>query len=50
MVQNVSVIGLGKLGGSMAAGMASRGLHVIGVDVNRHAVDAVNAGQALPIG
>jgi UDP-N-acetyl-D-mannosaminuronate dehydrogenase len=46
MMQNVSVIGLGKLGGSMAAGMASRGLNVIGVDVNRHAVDAVNAGQA----
>lgn len=46
MVQNVSVIGLGKLGGSMAAGMASRGLNVIGVDVNRHAVDAVNTGKA----
>lgn len=46
MIQNVSVIGLGKLGGSMAAGMASRGLNVIGVDVNRHAVDAVNAGRA----
>lgn len=46
MVQNVSVIGLGKLGGSMAAGMASRALNVIGVDVNRHAVDAVNAGRA----
>ena len=43
MIQNVSVIGLGKLGGSMAAGMASRGLNVIGVDVNRNAVDAVNA-------
>ncbi|MBI2813936.1 MAG: UDP-glucose/GDP-mannose dehydrogenase family protein [Opitutae bacterium] len=46
MIQNVSVIGLGKLGGSMAAGLASRGLNVIGVDVNRHAVDAVNAGRA----
>ena len=46
MVQNVSVIGLGKLGGSMAAGLASRGLNVIGVDVNRHAVDAINAGRA----
>ncbi|MDI1248199.1 MAG: nucleotide sugar dehydrogenase [Lacunisphaera sp.] len=46
MIQNVSVIGLGKLGGSMAAGMASRGLNVIGVDVNRHAVEAVNAGKA----
>jgi len=46
MIQNVSVIGLGKLGGSMAAGMASRGINVIGVDVNRHAVEAVNAGRA----
>ena len=46
MINSVSVIGLGKLGGSMAAGLASRGLNVIGVDVNRHAVDAVNAGRA----
>lgn len=46
MSKNVSIIGLGKLGCSMAAGMASRGLNVIGVDVNRHAVDAVNAGRA----
>lgn len=46
MISNVSIIGLGKLGGSMAAGMASRGLNVIGVDVNRHAVEAVNAGKA----
>jgi len=46
MPPKISVIGLGKLGGSMAAGFASRGLSVIGVDVNRHAVDAVNAGRA----
>ncbi|MDI1334759.1 MAG: nucleotide sugar dehydrogenase [Lacunisphaera sp.] len=46
MIQHVSVIGLGKLGGSMAAGLASCGLNVIGVDVNRHAVEAVNAGRA----
>lgn len=46
MIQNISVIGLGKLGGSMLAGMASRGLNVIGVDVNPHAVEAVNAGRA----
>ena len=46
MIPKISVIGLGKLGGSMAAGFASRGLTVIGVDVNRHAVDAVNAGRA----
>jgi len=46
MINTVSVIGLGKLGASMAAGLASRGLNVIGVDVNRHAVEAVNAGRA----
>jgi len=46
MIETVSVIGLGKLGGSMAAGMASRGLNVIGVDVNRQAVEAVNNGQS----
>lgn len=46
MTKNVSIIGLGKLGGSMAAGMASRGLNVIGVDINRAAVDAVNRGEA----
>lgn len=46
MIQNVSVIGLGKLGCSMLAGMASRGLNVIGVDVNHHTVEAVNAGRA----
>ncbi|WP_221032923.1 nucleotide sugar dehydrogenase [Actomonas aquatica] len=46
MTENVSIIGLGKLGASMVAGMASRGLNVIGVDINRNAVDAVNAGRA----
>lgn len=45
MIQNVSVIGLGKLGCSMLAGIASRGFNVIGVDVNPHAVEAVNAGR-----
>lgn len=45
MIQNISIIGLGKLGASMAAGMAFRGLNVIGVDVNTHAVDAINAGR-----
>ena len=38
---DVSVIGLGKLGASMAAGMASRGFNVVGVDVSKKAVDAV---------
>ncbi len=41
-----SVFGLGKLGASMAAAIASRGYHVIGVDVNRSAVTAINEGRA----
>lgn len=41
-----SVIGLGKLGASMAAAIAGRGFDVIGVDVSKKAVDAVNAGHA----
>jgi UDPglucose 6-dehydrogenase len=43
---DVSVIGLGKLGSSMLAGMASRGLKVIGVDVSTQTVEAVNHGKA----
>lgn len=46
MLNRVSVIGLGKLGASMAAAFASRGLDVIGVDVNQSAVDLVNQGKA----
>lgn len=46
MLTNVSVIGLGKLGASMAAAFASRGLNVIGVDVNQSAIDAVNSGKS----
>ena len=46
MIQNVSIIGLGKLGASMAAGMASRGFNVIGVDISSKAVDALNNGEA----
>lgn len=46
MSTRYSVIGLGKLGASMAAAIASRGFEVIGVDVSQRAVDAVNAGHA----
>ena len=46
MIKNVSVFGLGKLGASMAAGMASRGLGVTGVDVSQAVVDALNNGCA----
>lgn len=41
-----SIIGLGKLGASMAAAIASRGFHAIGVDVSQRAVDLVNDGRA----
>ncbi len=46
MIENVSVIGLGKLGASMAAAFASRGLNVIGVDVNEKSIELVNQGRA----
>ncbi len=46
MTRRISIVGLGKLGASMAAAIASRGHDVIGVDVNHRAVDAVNAGKA----
>ena len=46
MARRFSVVGLGKLGASMAAAIASKGHQVIGVDVNHRSVDAVNAGRA----
>lgn len=46
MIRNVSVVGLGKLGATMAGCLASRGFTVIGVDVSQTAVDALNAGRA----
>ena len=41
-----SIIGLGKLGCSMAAAIASKGIEVIGVDISKHTVDLVNEGLA----
>jgi len=46
MVKNYSVIGLGKLGASMAAAIAKRGFNAIGVDVSQRSVDLLNAGHA----
>ncbi|PHS14740.1 MAG: UDP-N-acetyl-D-mannosamine dehydrogenase [Kangiella sp.] len=43
--KKVSVIGLGYIGLPTAAVIASRGLQVIGVDVNQKAVDTINAGE-----
>jgi len=45
MFKKVSVIGLGYIGLPTAAVIASRGMNVIGVDVNQHAVDTINAGN-----
>jgi UDPglucose 6-dehydrogenase len=40
-----SVVGLGKLGASMAAAIASRGFDVVGIDVNLRAVALLNQGK-----
>lgn len=45
MFNKVSVIGLGYIGLPTAAVIASRGIEVIGVDVNQHAVDTINKGE-----
>jgi UDP-N-acetyl-D-mannosaminuronic acid dehydrogenase len=41
----VCMIGLGYIGLPTAATMASRGYKVLGIDVNQHAVDTINAGD-----
>ena len=41
----VSVIGLGYIGLPSSAVIASRGIKVIGVDVNSHVVDLINSGK-----
>jgi UDP-N-acetyl-D-mannosaminuronic acid dehydrogenase len=46
-IRTVCVVGLGYIGLPTAATLASRGVEVMGVDINPHVVDAVNAGQPL---
>jgi UDPglucose 6-dehydrogenase len=46
MNENISVVGLGKLGLCLAACFAKRGFPTIGVDVEERVVDHVNRGQA----
>lgn len=43
--KKVCMIGLGYIGLPTAATMASRGYSVLGIDVNQHAVDTINAGK-----
>lgn len=42
---SVAVIGLGYIGLPTAAVLASTGADVVGVDINQHNVDVINAGQ-----
>ena len=42
---NVTVIGLGYIGLPTAALIASRGIKVVGVDVNQHIVSTINKGK-----
>jgi len=46
MAETLSVVGLGKLGASMVAAIASRGINVIGLDINPAAVQALAVGRA----
>ena len=43
---HISVVGLGKLGAPLAAVLADRGHHVIGVDSSPDTVRAINEGRA----
>ncbi|AGH80209.1 UDP-N-acetyl-D-mannosamine dehydrogenase [Psychromonas sp. CNPT3] len=43
--KKISVIGLGYIGLPTAAILASRGMLVIGVEINKEAVDTINAGK-----
>jgi UDPglucose 6-dehydrogenase len=45
-IQRISVFGLGKLGGCIAATLASRGFQVIGYDVDKRKTEAVKKGLA----
>ena len=45
----VAVVALGKIGLPLAVQFADAGCEVVGVDVNQHTVDLVNAGiEPLP--
>jgi UDPglucose 6-dehydrogenase len=42
----ISVLGLGKVGACVAAGIASRGYDVVGIDVNPRTIELVNQGHS----
>ena len=45
MFSKISILGLGYIGLPTAAIIASRKIHVVGVDVNQTAVDSINRGE-----
>ncbi len=45
-MKGISVIGLGKLGACSAACFAAKGFNVLGVDINKDFVNAINNGNA----
>lgn len=44
-LNSIAVFGLGKLGACIAATLAARGFHVVGVDIDAEKVRRVNAGE-----
>jgi UDP-N-acetyl-D-mannosaminuronic acid dehydrogenase len=44
-IETVAVVGLGYIGLPTAAALATRGVNVIGVDVDASTIDAVNRGE-----
>lgn len=45
-LKNVTVVGLGKIGLTLAAVFANNGFNVLGVDINKKVVDSVNQGKS----
>jgi UDP-N-acetyl-D-mannosaminuronic acid dehydrogenase len=45
-IQSVCIVGLGYVGLPTAATFAARGFEVVGVDINREAVERINSGRA----
>ena len=45
MIENISVVGLGKLGEPLAVCLASRGFNVLGVDIDESKIDNLRQGK-----
>lgn len=46
IIERISVVGLGKLGLCIAACLAYKGYHVLGIDIDPRKVDSINRGVA----